>query len=99
MTFCPNHPQRVLLPGAKVCSLCRAETKDDGITIHLDEKYARALRYYRDKSKFAIVEQVRRALVCYYTLQKHDPEAWAACEIAMPSGDEEAGLVSDSERQ
>jgi hypothetical protein len=42
-----------------------------------------------------MAEQVRRALVCYYTLRKDDPDAWAACNIAMPSGDEEAGLVAD----
>jgi len=58
------------------------------ITITLDEDFARALRHYKktDLRHLSLVEQVRRALVCYWNAQQTGP-ATEALVLALPEDD------------
>jgi hypothetical protein len=55
------------------------------ITIRLDADFASALRFYKknDARHLSLVEQVRRALICYWTAQETAP-ATDALVLALP---------------
>jgi hypothetical protein len=58
------------------------------ITIALGEDFARALRHYKktDVRHLSLVEQVRRALICYWIAQQTGP-ATEALVLALPEFD------------
>ena len=72
---------------------------DKSITITLAPDFAQALRHFRqeDPRHMSIVEQVRRALICYW-IKQDTPEGYAATEMVLPGyepGDEQFTIVRE----
>jgi hypothetical protein len=98
MKYCPNHPERLLKPGAAICSLCpKKVSRRNDVRPALDAQLGKALREYSRAVREPMSEIVYRALISYWANQKTKAATFAVNTADLKTDEAWSAFLAESE--